>query len=94
MSLLLYVAIGLFIGWISAAVAEVDEGIFARMGIGVLGAFLGVALSTLFIYGETMTHLSPITVGSSIVCSVLLINLLTTSLSRSREKPSRDRKTA
>ncbi len=44
MGVLIFVAIGLFIGWLVAAILEFDEGIFAHMGLGAIGALFGAFL--------------------------------------------------
>ncbi|MGH7240905.1 MAG: GlsB/YeaQ/YmgE family stress response membrane protein [Candidatus Saccharimonadales bacterium] len=41
MGVLFLVVLGIVVGWLGAAIAEVDEGVFARMGVGIVGAFLG-----------------------------------------------------
>jgi uncharacterized membrane protein YeaQ/YmgE (transglycosylase-associated protein family) len=75
-SWLIYVSIGLCIGWLSAAIAEVDAGIFARMGVGALGAAFGVTLSAMFVDGAAMDHISLLSVILAVVCSVLLTNMI------------------
>jgi uncharacterized membrane protein YeaQ/YmgE (transglycosylase-associated protein family) len=40
-SIIAILFIGAFIGWLVAAVLEFDEGIFAHMLLGAMGAFLG-----------------------------------------------------
>lgn len=48
MGLVLLVLDGVFVGWLAAAIEEVDEGILARMGIGALGAVLTAVLLAIF----------------------------------------------
>jgi len=35
------ILIGLFVGWLVAAFLEFDEGMFAHMGLGAIGALIG-----------------------------------------------------
>jgi uncharacterized membrane protein YeaQ/YmgE (transglycosylase-associated protein family) len=44
MGLFLIILLGLFVGWLVAAVLELDEGILASMALGVAGALAGGVL--------------------------------------------------
>jgi uncharacterized membrane protein YeaQ/YmgE (transglycosylase-associated protein family) len=90
MGLIVCVVIGLFIGWLSAAADEVDKGIFARMGIGALGAMVGIALVTLFVNDLAMMYSSWLDVFASIVGAIAVLSLA----KRSRDVESRDQELA
>jgi len=85
--LIVCVIVGLFIGWLSAAIDDIDEGIFARMGVGALGAILGLALVTMFFDGEAASHLTALDVLASLLATITMITLV----KRPRDAESRDR---
>lgn len=41
MGLIVCMILGIVTGWLVGAIQEVDEGMFARMGIGMLGGIIG-----------------------------------------------------
>lgn len=48
MSYMVILVIGLFIGWLVAAMLELDEGVFANMALGAIGATIGSLVPRLF----------------------------------------------
>jgi uncharacterized membrane protein YeaQ/YmgE (transglycosylase-associated protein family) len=66
MSILSILFIGMFIGWLVAAVLGFDEGIFMHMLLGALGAVLGSLLSKAI--GHT-NALSVLTWGTLLWCA-------------------------
>ena len=79
MALVWFALIGAFIGWLAAAIEEVDEGVFARIGIGMVGAMVGVLIAALFDVNSTMTNFSWTGVLFSVVGAVLLVGVVNRS---------------
>lgn len=52
MSLVVVLVLGGFVGWIAAAITEKEEGIFASIIIGMVGATLGGLTAALFTSGD------------------------------------------
>jgi uncharacterized membrane protein YeaQ/YmgE (transglycosylase-associated protein family) len=52
MSLIVYLILGAFIGWLAAKLAGRSEGIIASIVIGIVGSFIGGLVSRLFTGGD------------------------------------------
>ena len=88
MGLLIAIIIGGLIGWLAAMISGRDEGIFGSIIIGIIGSFIGGALSTLFGSGSqnylsfTWTGLFWTFLGSLVL--VVILNAVQGSSTRSR----------
>ncbi len=83
MGLVICLVVGMFAGWLVAAIQEVDEGILARMGIGLLGGLIG-NLSVGVIDNAAMagmTDFSWISALFSVVGAFMLLGLASKSSS-------------
>lgn len=77
MSIILFIIIGGIIGWLASAIMGRGEGVLASIVIGIVGAFIGGFLSTLFTGGSA--SYTSLTLGGilwSLVGSVILVALL------------------
>lgn len=75
MGLVLFVVVGAFTGWLTAAIEEVDAGIFARIGIGSIGALFGAILLIIFSGRPAVTEPSWINVLAGTIAAVVFLSL-------------------
>lgn len=76
MGLVLFVVCGAFVGWLAAAVEEVDEGVLARMGIGILGAVLSGVLLVVVEGNRAITDLTWVGVFVGLIGATTLLGLV------------------
>ncbi|HWT55821.1 MAG TPA: hypothetical protein VN031_02185 [Candidatus Microsaccharimonas sp.] len=62
-------------GWLGAAIAEVDEGVFARMGVGIAGAFLGGLLLFVLTGQDPLSSLGWLGSLLGIIGAAVLLNI-------------------
>jgi len=77
MSIILFIVIGGIIGWLASAIMGRGEGVLASIIIGIIGAFIGGFLSTLFTGGST--SYMTLTLGGilwSLIGSIILVAIL------------------
>jgi len=75
MGLLVCMLLGMFTGWVVAALKEVDEGIFAKMGLGLIGGLLGGVVASLFSDSAAMGHVTLLGSIAGIVGAFALLGI-------------------
>ena len=74
-SLLIFLLLGLVAGWLAGFVMKGGYGLVGDMVVGVIGAFLGGWLSSMF-FGVGVTGFNPVSILIAFVGAVLFIALL------------------
>lgn len=72
MGLVIGMVLGAFIGWLLAAVEELDEGILARLGVGLLGGVIGSFAAGMLAH-ESVWKLGWLSVVFSIAGAITLL---------------------
>jgi len=76
MGLIVCVLVGIFVGWLVAALQQVDEGMLSRMGMGAIGGLLGgVAMVFILENGDAMRDISLPAIAASILGALLLLGI-------------------
>lgn len=75
MGLLLLVLLGGFIGWLAAAIKEVDEGIFIRIGLGMAGALIAVIAWYLVGQSASLHNITRVNLLVSTLGAVILVSI-------------------
>ena len=88
MGLVLFVIGGAFVGWLAAAIEEVDEGVLARMGLGVLGAMLGGTLLAVVGGSTAFTQATWAGVIVAVVGAALLLGVVNLSVGYKSHGPN------
>lgn len=79
MGVLFLLLLGAFVGWLSAAIADVDAGIFLRMIIGIIGAGLGEIVLILLTGADPLQHVSLLVVLFGAAGAAMLATLFEVS---------------
>jgi uncharacterized membrane protein YeaQ/YmgE (transglycosylase-associated protein family) len=79
MGLILFALVGAFIGWLAAAIEEVDEGVLARIGVGAVGAIIGICAISILSDTQSVTKISWLGIVISIIGAVILLGIINRS---------------